>query len=63
MRILQVVNGFPPMNLAGTEIYVYNLSKELGKKMMSIFSIARALHGIVPGPPENVGGVPVFGMK
>ena len=32
MRILQVVHSFPPHNMAGTEIYTYNLSKELSKK-------------------------------
>ena len=31
MRILQVVHGFPPERRYGTEIYTYNLSKELGK--------------------------------
>lgn len=32
MRILQVVQDFPPHNCAGVEIYTYNLSKELLKK-------------------------------
>ncbi|MBL7130475.1 MAG: glycosyltransferase family 4 protein [Candidatus Omnitrophica bacterium] len=32
MRILQVVHGFPPHNMAGAEIYTYNLSKELSKR-------------------------------
>lgn len=32
MRILQVVHGFPPTRRAGTEIYAYNLSKELSKR-------------------------------
>lgn len=31
MKILQVVHSFPPENMAGTEIYTYNLSKELLK--------------------------------
>jgi glycosyltransferase involved in cell wall biosynthesis len=31
MRILQVVHGFPPERRGGTEIYTYNLSKELSK--------------------------------
>lgn len=31
MRILQVVHGFPPNQMAGTEIYTYYLSKELTK--------------------------------
>lgn len=31
MKILQVVHSFPPQNMAGTEIYTYNLSKELSK--------------------------------
>lgn len=32
MKILQVVHSFPPENMAGTEIYTYNLSKELSKR-------------------------------
>lgn len=32
MKILQVVHGFPPYNIAGTEIYTYNLTRELSKK-------------------------------
>jgi len=32
IRILQVVHGFPPKNLAGTEIYTYFLSKELSRR-------------------------------
>ena len=31
MKILQVVQGFPPRNIAGTQIYAYSLSKELSK--------------------------------
>jgi len=31
MKILQVVHGFPPRNRAGTEIFTYDLSKELNK--------------------------------
>jgi|GEM_PF-89854 len=31
MKILQVVHGFPPENVAGTEIYTYNLAKELAR--------------------------------
>lgn len=32
MKILQVAHGFPPKNIAGTEIYTYNLSQELAKR-------------------------------
>jgi len=32
MKILQIVHSFPPQNMAGTEVYTYNLSKELSKK-------------------------------
>jgi hypothetical protein len=32
MKILQVVQGFPPQQRAGTQIYTYYLSKELAKK-------------------------------
>ena len=31
MRIVQVMHGFPPYNMAGSEVYTYNLSKELSK--------------------------------
>lgn len=31
MRILFVVHGFPPYSVGGTEIYTYNLAKELNK--------------------------------
>ncbi len=31
MKILQIVHGFPPKNIAGTEVYTYNLSSELAK--------------------------------
>jgi len=31
MRILQIVHSFPSENMAGTEIYTYNLSKELSR--------------------------------
>ena len=32
MRIIQVLHGFPPYNMAGSEVYTYNLSKELAKQ-------------------------------
>ena len=32
MRILQVAHGFPPYNIAGTEVYTYSLSRELAKR-------------------------------
>ena len=32
MRIVQVIHGFPPYNTAGSEVYTYNLSRELAKK-------------------------------
>ena len=31
MKIFQIIHGFPPYNTAGTEVYAYNLSKELAK--------------------------------
>lgn len=31
MKILQVVHGFPPENVAGTEVYTHNLSQALSK--------------------------------
>lgn len=32
MRILQIAHGFFPDNIAGTEVYTYNLSRELAKR-------------------------------
>ncbi len=31
MKILQVIHGFPPYYMAGSEVYTYNLTKELSK--------------------------------
>ena len=32
MKIVQVIHGFPPYNMAGSEVYTYNLSRELAKE-------------------------------
>jgi len=32
MRIVQVIHGFPPYSAAGSELYTYNLTRELSKK-------------------------------
>ena len=32
MKIVQVLHGFPPQNIAGSENYTYNLSRELAKR-------------------------------
>ena len=32
MKIVQVIHGFPPYDMAGAEVYTYNLSRELAKK-------------------------------
>ena len=32
MRIVQIIHGFPPHNIAGSEVYTYNLSQELARK-------------------------------
>ncbi len=32
MKILQVIHGFPPYYMAGSEVYTYNLCQELNKK-------------------------------
>lgn len=32
MKIVQIIHSFPPYNFAGSEVYTYNLSKELAKK-------------------------------
>ena len=31
MRILQVIHGYPPHYMAGSEVYTYNLARELAK--------------------------------
>ncbi len=31
MRIVQIIHGFPPYNTAGSEVYTYNLARELAK--------------------------------
>jgi len=33
MRVLQVIHGFPPYYMAGSEVYAYNLSKELNNEL------------------------------
>jgi glycosyltransferase involved in cell wall biosynthesis len=32
MKIVQVIHGFPPNSMGGTEIYTYNLSRELARQ-------------------------------
>jgi glycosyltransferase involved in cell wall biosynthesis len=32
MKILQVIHGFPPDNIGGSELYTFNLSRELAKQ-------------------------------
>ena len=32
MKIFQIVHAFPPYNIAGSEVYTYNLSKDLAKR-------------------------------
>ncbi len=32
MRIALVIHGFPPANMAGSEVYTYNLARELAKR-------------------------------
>ena len=32
MKIVQVIHGFPPYSMGGSEIYTYNLSRELAKQ-------------------------------
>lgn len=31
MRILIVIHGYPPFYMAGSEVYIYNLARELAK--------------------------------
>lgn len=39
MRILQVIHGYPPHYMAGSEVYTYNLCKELARKHdVTVFS-------------------------
>ena len=32
MKIVQIIHGFPPYNMAGSEVYTYYLSRELARK-------------------------------
>ena len=40
MKILQVIHGFPPYYMAGSEVYTYNLCQEL-KKYHEVFVFTR----------------------
>ena len=56
MRILQVVHGFLPERRGGTEIYTYNLSKELSKNHEVHISYPRSIkrtRGSSPAQYEN----------
>jgi len=39
MKVLQVIHGYPPFYMAGSEVYTYNLVKELSKRAeVAVFS-------------------------
>ena len=39
MRVLQVIHGYPPYYMAGSEVYTYNLTKELSRHAeMAVFT-------------------------
>ena len=48
MKILQVIHGFPPSSIGGSELYTYNLSRELAKQDQ-VYIFCRIAD---PGRPE-----------
>lgn len=61
MKIIQVIHSFPPESMAGSEVYTYNLAKELSKnhQVWIFYRIAdpsREEYDIVPSEYE---GLPV----
>jgi len=62
MRIAQIIHGFLPENSAGSELYVYYLSKELAKRhSLSIFSrIADRAFAEYAVVADTFDGLPVF---
>lgn len=45
MKILQVVNGYPPVDQAGTELCTYQLSKSLAERGHELHVFCREAHG------------------
>ena len=47
MRILQVIHGYPPYYMAGSEVYTYNLARELAKSN-EVFVFTFKIHNQIP---------------
>jgi len=62
MRILEVIHGFPPYYMAGSEVYAYTLSKELAKSHdVYVFSrIENPFMDIYSLVEENIEGIKLF---
>ena len=48
MRILQIIHGYPPYYMAGSEVYTYNLSKELAKRGHEVYVFSRIENPFLP---------------
>ena len=62
MKILQIVHGFPPKNIAGAEVYARNLSSELAKNHeVFVFHRVNDPHKKeFLAEEKNLGGLTVF---
>jgi glycosyltransferase involved in cell wall biosynthesis len=61
MKIVQVIHGFPPENMAGSEVYTYNLARELMKRhrVWVFYRIADSSRGEFEMLRSDYDGIPV----
>ena len=62
MRVLKVIHGFPPFYMAGSEIYSYNLVRELAKKHeVNVFTrIESQFRPLYSTEEDNIGNFNIF---
>ena len=48
MRILHIIHGFPPYYMAGSEVYAYNITRELSKNNNEVFVFSRIENPFLP---------------
>ena len=63
MRILQVVHGFPPDQMAGAEVYTWSLGREMARRGHDVHVLAPVQRGGTPQGTlieENVDGMAVL---
>ena len=48
MRILHVIHGFPPYYMAGSEVYAYNITRELAKNGHNVYVFSRIENPFLP---------------